>query len=130
MNVINGLTREKIVLKEGNGDMYRTVKEIPHGENCVVNVETSATYREFLCVESESKLQLKLTSDDFIDISEVKITGYNASRSELLYSTQPRVLNSLSEMTTDANIGRAVKGLRCLFTRLYKGTDSLHWSGN
>lgn len=54
VNVINGLTREKIVLKEGNGDMYRTVKEIPHGQNYVVNVETSATYREFLCVESES----------------------------------------------------------------------------
>jgi hypothetical protein len=126
VEVING-TEEEIVIKEGNAGIYREVQRIRKGASLVVSVDENATYREFVCVETKSGLTVTLTSDDCIDYSEVKIKYDENRNPKLYYEPTPRKTRGITSATTDASIGRSVKGASSWITGLFKKVSSFYY---
>lgn len=71
--VIRNKSEHAVSVKEGAGGVYRQLSRIEHDKHYVINVNSDATYREYVIIVDEIGQSLTLSSDDFQEYREIVI---------------------------------------------------------
>lgn len=66
-------TSQDFTLKEGNAGVYRDIKVLASKEKHTIELDTNATYREYVVVQNTSGEKEYITSDDCLDNSKITI---------------------------------------------------------
>jgi hypothetical protein len=117
--IVKNDTPQAFTLKEGNAGVYRDIKVLDPEKQHTIELDTNATYREYVVVQNASGEKEYITSDDCLDNSKITIKIVD---NKLFFE---KVLRDTSSTSTsggqrDGEGAPAHRGIFSRFVKMFK----------